>query len=516
MYITAGRGGDVYHVTNLNDTGAGSLRSGLSSGLGPRTIVFDVSGTIELLSTLRCIRGDVTIAGQTAPGMGINLKNYGMQIGSHNVVLRHIRVRPGDAVKGPNPGFNSDSLEIKASRVVVDHVSTSWGIDENLSCAGLNFYDVTVQYCTISEGLDQTGLYHGTWDANYDPGGPNGHSMGSLIKPIGGNGVASYHHNLWSQNGNRNPCVGNYDVINTLVADFRNNVIYNNRSNGYSSEVSLRIDMNYIGNYIIAGTQTSTSWRYRAFEANPDNHMYIYQSGNKVDGDRDLVRDGTDTGWSMFYDTYTKLTEPAVVRPVTTHTADQAYSLVLAGAGAFPWNPDSVDQRLIDNITNMNGTIIDSQSEVDGYPTIPSGSRPGGWDGDADGLPTFWETWYGTNPGASDQNGIGAHGYTHLERYLEWLLSPLDICHIGDANADGAVNVGDLGILAGSWEQTGRTYSQGDFNGDGVVNIGDLGILAGQWGWSGPLQPTMPAPEPASLVLLAAGAMGRLRRRRGG
>ena len=189
--------------------------------------------------------------------------------------MRHVRVRPGDAEKGSaaENGFNGDAISINRSDVILDHVSTSWGIDENLSIAGTGTQRVTVQYSTIAEGLDQTGLYHGEWDPAYNPGGPESHSMGSLIKPADGNGIATFHHNLWTGNGNRNPAVGNYSDDDTMKVDIRNNVLFNNRSNGYSTGESERIDMNYVGNYVIAWLETKNSSWWRTFDADPANNM---------------------------------------------------------------------------------------------------------------------------------------------------------------------------------------------------------------------------------------------------
>ena len=425
MYVTGGRGGDVYHVTNLNNSGTGSLRYGLDNApSGGRTIVFDVSGMITLSTYLGVNRSNITIAGQTAPDMGICLRNYGMGIGADNVIVRHIRSRPGDAVKGPG-GFTEDALGISASHVIIDHCSASWGIDENLSFNTSGGHDVTVQYCTISEGLDQTGLYHGAWEPNYNPGGSKHHSNGSLIKPMTGNAVVSYHHNLWSQNNNRNPALGTYSATQTLKANIRNNIIYNNDRNGYGSGESSYIEFNYVGNYVIAGPETDASWMTRAFDANATNHFRIYQSGNKVDSDLDTVRDGTDTGWGMFSGTYTELASPASMRPVTTHTADEAYDLVLNNAGAFYWNRDRIDSELIDNVRNMTGQVIDSQNEVGGYPVIPSETRPAGWDTDNDGMPNTWELAYGTNLSLADNNGdLDTDGYTNLEEYLHYCSVP--------------------------------------------------------------------------------------------
>jgi hypothetical protein len=425
MYVSGGRGGDVYHVTNLNDIGAGSLRYGLDNApAGGRTIVFDVSGMITLSTYVGVNRSNITIAGQTAPGMGICIRDYGMGIGADNVIVRHMRCRPGDAQKGPGK-FTEDALGISASHVIIDHCSASWGIDENLSFNTSSGHDVTVQYCTISEGLDQTGLYHGQWEPNYYPGGSKHHSNGSLIKPMTGNALVTYHHNLWSQNNNRTPALGTYHPDQILKADIRNNVIYNNNRHGYGSEESNYIEFNYVGNYIIAGPETYSTWMERAFDANATNHFRIYQSGNKVDSNLDTVRDGTDTGWAMFSGSWTALGSPVSMRPVTTQTVDEAYELVLNTAGAFFWNRDSVDARLISNVRNMTGEVIDSQSEVGGYPTIPAVSRSADWDTDMDGMPNFWELVYGTNPNVADNNGdMNSDGYTNLEDYLAYAAVP--------------------------------------------------------------------------------------------
>jgi hypothetical protein len=417
---SGGRGGDVYHVTNLNDSGAGSLRNGFLTASGPRTIVFDVGGTIALDSDLNITSPNVTIAGETAPGHGIAITQYGLGVNAPNVIMRHLRVRPGDAKKGPGAGFNGDAISIWRSDVILDHVSASWGIDENLSVAGSGTRRVTVQYSTIAEGLDQTGLFHGEWDPAYNPGGPEHHSMGSLIKPTEGNGIVSMHHNLWTANGNRNPALGNYSDDDNLKADIRNNVLYNNRSNGYSSGESERIDMNYVGNYAIAWTETKSGSLWRLFDADPANNMRIYQADNKVDGDLNHQHNGLNLNWDSFGGTYTKMTAPFAMAPVETHSANEAYERVLAAAGAFPRYRDSVDARLVDQVRNRGGKIIDSQNEVGGYPTLPNVARDAGWDTDGDGMPDGWEEIIaGLNPLVADNNGdLDGDGYTNLEEYL--------------------------------------------------------------------------------------------------
>jgi hypothetical protein len=233
------------------------------------------------------------------------------------------------------------------------------------------------------------------------------------------------HHNLWSQSFKRNPAFGAYYATQSVKADIRNNVVYNNLNHGYSSDTSKQLEMNYVGNYVIAGSETSSTWLTKGFSASASNNCYIYQSDNKADGNKNHIRDGTDVGWSILGGTYAKLTSPVSMRPVTTHTADEAYDLVINGAGALPWSRDSVDTRLINNVINETGWIIDSQSEVGGYPVLLLATHPADWDTDNDGMPNFWELVNGLNPAVSDNNGdLDYDGYTNLEEYLHYAAIP--------------------------------------------------------------------------------------------
>lgn len=455
MYTSGGRGGEVYHVTNLNSSGVGSFGYGVTTGSNavPRTIVFDVGGTITLAGYLQTARGNLTIAGQTAPGQGILLRNYGVLLTNDNTVLRHMRFRPGDAVKGTfgGPiGFDGDTLSLWASHIVVDHCSASWGMDENLSCAPPAFHDVTLSNNMICEGLDQTGLFHNAWNAAYLPGGTGHHGYGSLIKPIeGDNNTAkiSLYGNLWHNMWTRCPTPGSYNTAQSERLDVVNNVMANNHNHGYSSGASAWVEMNYVGNYIIAGPETASDWLTVAFEARAPNNMRIYQSGNKIDSDKDGVRDGTDTGWAMFTGSSTHSATPYSLRPVTTVTAEEAYQRVLDDCGAFPWARDACDTRYINEVRTDTGQIIDSQTEVGGYPTIPTESRAAGFDTDSDGMPDYWEQWYGTKPAVADNNHIGAYGYTHLERYLEWLLAPETVDPIPEPASLALLSLGGLALI---------------------------------------------------------------------
>ena len=214
-WTVGGRGGVVYEVTNLNDSGAGSLRAAIQA-TGPRIVVFRVSGTIALASNLTINNGYITIAGQTAPGDGICLRNYPLVVSANQVIVRFLRVRPSD-----NMGLEVDGISVNSGQnVILDHCSVSWGVDETLSTStdttGLD--NVTVQWCIIAESLNCSVHSEGC------------HGFGTLAKGCFGSEY-TYHHNLYAHQNNRNPYPGNYNDISVdptgHTFDFRNNVIYN-------------------------------------------------------------------------------------------------------------------------------------------------------------------------------------------------------------------------------------------------------------------------------------------------
>ena len=402
MFVTGGRGGSVYEVTTLADSGAGSLRDAVSQS--DRTIVFRVSGTIELQSNLLVSGDNLTIAGQTSPGGGITLKNYGMRLdGAHNVIVRYLRVRPGDTgsdTQVDGIGFTNYG----ASDVIFDHVSASWGIDETFSFYGLP--NVTIQWSIISEGLR---------NSNHPKGE---HSMGGIQ-----NGWdMSIHHNLYVSNNARNAKFSVADWWPGQNTDFRNNVIYNwgeRATEGGNGGITLT---NVLNNYYKYGPSTESGARseFLYFAGGSPGEWYV--DGNYVYGYPSVTADNWSGIVSAGYGIQADI--PFSSAPVTTQSAQDAYDLVLQHAGANVPYRDAVDTRLVDNVTNGTGSIIDSPSDVGGWPSLPSTGPPA--DGDHDGMPDAWETSQGLNPGdPSDRNGLTPSGYTNLEVYLNSLVPTL-------------------------------------------------------------------------------------------
>ena len=393
-FATGGRGGDVYRVTTLDDSGAGSLRHGIDSAKGPRTIVFAVAGTIHLKSRLDIDKPSLTIAGQTAPGEGITLTGYQTVVKGDDTIIRHIRFRPTDSA-----GEEVDALWVNnGSNIIIDHVSASWAVDETLSVTS-QARNVTVQWSLITESLNQSVHSKGA------------HGYGSLIQPNGDTTI-TYHHNLYAHHRSRNPRPGSREGA-TLQFDFVNNVVYDwSETAGYTASDG-QVEMNFIGNYLIAGPSTRKSTINEAFKGGSDKTR-IYQTGNLINE--------KDTGWEMFSGSYTKASQPFGFLGVKPEPAERAYERVLAEGGAHPWRRDAADQRVIEQVRSRSGRIVDAASEVGGLPALASEPAPA--DSDEDGMADEWESSQGLNPrDPSDRNKIGAGGYTQLEIYLNELAA---------------------------------------------------------------------------------------------
>jgi len=416
-FATGGRSGTVYHVTNLSDSGSGSFRDAVSAA--NRTIVFDVSGTINLSSNLSISKSNLTIAGQTAPGDGIAVRGWLTSVSGRNVIIRYIRCRPGDI---NCPTFQDDAFHFDtASNCIADHVSASWDNDEALSTT--HSTNITVQWCMIEEPLDYSCHDEGT--------GIQHHGYGSLLRY--GAGRLSFHHNLYAHCKSRNPRLGD-----NIRLDFVNNVIYNwGDTCGYNSAADTNDNitagnptgvftqyLNYVNNYLIIGTSTTQS-PPRAFKSDAAMNRascQIYQSNNLIDTNKTGPLAGYDKGWASFSGNFTTNSTPFAAPPVTTDSPTAAFVRVLSSGGASLVR-DAVDAGVVSNVLTRTGHIINSQTEVGGWPTL--NSLPAPLDTDQDGMPDFWEAAMGSNTNnATDRNDLMPDGYTRLEWYLNWLAAP--------------------------------------------------------------------------------------------
>nr|MDT0657182.1 cellulose binding domain-containing protein [Micromonospora sp. DSM 115978] len=373
---TGGRGGPVYRVTNLADSGPGSFRDAVSQG--PRIVVFDVGGYIDLQSPLS-IKSNITVAGQTAPGDGIATRGYQVSLSSaDNVIVRYMRFR-----HGLTPNQNRDGITIhEGSNQIFDHVSVSWGRDENFSINSST--NITVQNSIISEGLDP-------------------HSCGGLIQSDG----VTLFQNLYAHNKTRNPKVKGRN-------QFVNNVVYNWGSDGYIlGDSAGRSDANVVGNYFVRGPSTSGAPFTRG-----NLNFHIYSAGNYYDSDNDGVLDGRPVTTA---DLGTVVVEPSPFDfpTIAAGSAATAYQAVVTGAGAS-LRRDAVDRRVVDSVLRQTGAIITDPAAVDGFGSLAGGTPPA--DSDRDGMPDAWERGNGLNPAnAGDANALGPDGYPNIERYLNSL-----------------------------------------------------------------------------------------------
>jgi pectate lyase len=428
IFTTGGRGGKVLAVSNLNDSGPGSLRAAIEAE-GPRIVVFKVAGVIELKSNLDINNPDITIAGQTAPGDGICLAHGSVNINTRNVILRHLRVRRGLAEGGQgSDNIGGNPIE----QIVVDHCSTSWGMDENLSlyrymrpekdgsATKLPVKNLTVQNCITSEALNaKNHAFGGTW------GGED----------------ATFHHNLFACNTGRNPSIGMGGEF-----DFRNNVIFNwaHRTMDGGDETSL---MNVVNNYYKPGPATNENMRSTIARIE-ERDMYSpgrrfepggwypgglkrpgkwYVAGNYFDGSPEVTADnwkGMKSQGRGAASELARVNTPFEAWPVKQQTAFDAFETVLKHAGATLPKRDAVDVRVTEMVrtgkTLTKDGVVTDPKEVGGFPEYKFSPDEVPIDTDADGMSDEWEKAHGldANAVADDAADADGDGYTNVEEFL--------------------------------------------------------------------------------------------------
>ena len=428
MYATGGRGGQVVHVTNLNDSGSGSFRDAV--GTSNRIVVFDVGGTITLKSDV-VVKGNVTILGQTAPGgAGITLKNGKIGMGGDNIIVRYISSRPGEKGSGDYDAWGGSN----GSNSIIDHCSIGWANDEQFGLYSNNM-NQTVQYTII--GPSDCVSYHSK----------GAHGFGVMF----GKGENSWHHNLICHSLSRN---FRGKVVGTYAMDFVNNVIYD-----WGSQTAYGTfgHENYVNNYLKAGPSTKGGYNFINISSGtaPENYKF-YLTGNKmVNPDNSVMSKQTNNNWSGFnfgsagYDeAYYRSNShyPINVNGVNVsvaqnpESADAAYSNVLAyaGSGINAASRPKIDKQVIEETRTGTGsltggrdfsTVTDSAvldaitkygiKHMDYNSYYPSSSSKQIVDSDNDGMPDSWETARGLNPNsASDATGdYQGKGYNNIEYY---------------------------------------------------------------------------------------------------
>ncbi len=394
-------GGTVFHVTSLADSGEGTLREALEAE-GPRVIVFDVSGYIDLKSELVVIHPYLTLAGQTAPSPGITLKGAGIEITTHDVLIQHIRIRVGDSEEGPSPS-NRDALGIydhpdedDVYNIVIDHVSLSWAIDENINTWYEGVHDVTISSSIISEAL---------WHSLH-PKGP--HSKGFLVGF--GTHNLSVIGNLFAHNDQRNPNVhGNTSTL------FVNNLIYNwhgshphRAASSFGSDYG-EFDATLVGNVYLRGKDTVKT----------DRNVSILVDEDTVDGSRMYVKDNwvdqrAVDSWQLVKmradDDVRVDTPPIWIPSLQIKRSAHVPRLILNSAGARPADRDAVDLRILNDVRRNSGKIIDSQKQVGGWPPLAENVRG------KNGVPKL----------IVPSQKIQPSGYTALEEWLHALADKVE------------------------------------------------------------------------------------------
>lgn len=398
-WTVGGRGGRILTVTNLNDSGEGSFRDAVEQ-TGARIVIFAVDGNIELKSPL-CVNNDsITIAGQSAPGDGICLKDYPLVVNASNVIIRYIRVRVGDRYRLDSDGVGGGRYGQK--NVILDHLSVSWSIDECLSIYKTE--NLTVQWCLVTHSLNTSVHTKGS------------HGFGG----IWGGYKATFHHNLLANHASRNPRFSSVD--GTKWVDYRNNVVYNwgfktAYGGGHHAEI------NIVNNYYKPGP---ASLHHRLLDVAEDGTGRYYVAGNMMAGDDAVTRDNHSAVTDCVGECTSCLVDfPFPSEPIHEDTPAVAYQRILESVGCS-FSQDSYDREVLRQVREGIGTfgingIINSQEDVGGWPVL--NAEKALIDSDGDGMPDVWESKHGLNPkSASDASAYTLdENYTNIEIYLNSL-----------------------------------------------------------------------------------------------
>ncbi len=412
-----GRGGKVFHVVNLNDSGTGSLRECMEAS-SARTCIFRVGGTIELLSQIKVTSGQLTVAGQTAPGDGIALRNAPnnltgspIYLNAPDIIIRHIRIRPGPT-SGPKQD-TTDALTVdgKAKRTIIDHVSMSWATDEIFNSTKAA-EDVTLQWSLAYEGLSKSTHKQGE------------HSKGVFVE---GSRI-SLHHVLIAHATDRMPNAGTgdrIDIVNTVSYDMRSKAhqYFSNYRKQSDPNSGLTRLANIVGNWVSFGPSTingSTIYggdydeKYSTNPGNAELYLYANIDGRRTSSSKDQREFLDPNDW--------KYAKSSVIGSLSVQLftdAAQAVRDIMKYAGAFP--RDASDKRAVANFAGCKGSIIDSPSQVGGWPSLANGTTYA--DADKDGMDDAWEA----TTDLTDPNGDhDKDGYTNLEEFLNELAGDQD------------------------------------------------------------------------------------------
>ncbi|MGN1115136.1 MAG: polysaccharide lyase family 1 protein [Candidatus Ornithomonoglobus sp.] len=420
-YTTGARGADeikVYHVTNLNDDGEGSLRDAISES--GRIVVFDVGGIIELKSRLEFRASDITVLGQTAPGDGITITGYDALVAADNIIMRYLRIRPTDSQGGEPDALGGRWVK----NIVLDHCSVSWGVDEMLTLYSgsmengkIPSSNVTVQYCLSSESLRMSSHIKGA------------HGYGGIV----GGTDATWHHNLFAHNDSRNPRfdrnLKNTDVVNNVIYNFGSNIMYGAEPYSYNKQEEFSkpeyvSNINIRNNYIKYGPSTKQEIRSKIFEATNDGSVFYdgeilksnaYINGNHVFGDTAATANNTGSESNVLNrDLLNLLDEPVDMGEyeINIQSAEDAFEDVLANVGATLPKRDAIDARVVADVKNGTGRIINQEEEVGGLVSIEDSER-------VFEIPSDWKIENGMGDAA--ESDLAPSGYTWVEEYVnEW------------------------------------------------------------------------------------------------